>query len=68
MSELINNKSSKIEYKELSIEENKLENKLLIVSVIICTMFICEFSKISPLYEIRISIVERIKSIAKIKA
>ena len=41
ISELMNNKSSKIEYKELSMEENRLENKLLIVSVMVCTIFIC---------------------------
>ena len=45
ISEFINNKSSKTEYKELSIEENKLENKLLIVSVIVWTIFNPAFSK-----------------------
>ena len=39
ISKLIKSKSSKTEYKLLSTEENKLWNKLLIVSVITWTIF-----------------------------
>lgn len=50
ISESINNKSSKTEYNELSTEENKLENRLLIVWVIVCTIFIPLSSKKTPLF------------------
>ena len=47
---LINNRSSKTEYRELSIDENKLENKLFIVWVITSTIFTSVSSKIPPLF------------------
>ena len=50
ISVFINNKSSKIEYKELLIEEKRLLKRLLIVWVMVSTIFICSFSKITPLY------------------
>ena len=69
ISAFINNKSSSTEYNELSTEENKLENKLLMVWVIDSTIFTWFPSKkIHLFYATNNCIAARIKSIAKIKA